>query len=157
MITREQWLDLIGYRITEGYQYINNHITYNVWSHWDGSHDGCSIELTMNSATHEPVSAEVFDYRNNRAYRRCVDGYAGDTSAWDNVAITELDTDNDFLEKAAAIIAGQDYDTRVVLPLDIPDELANQLMRYAHEQDITFNQLVERIILDAIDDAQHQK
>ena len=152
MITRQQWLELIDYKITEGYQYINNHVTYNAWNYWDGDHDGFSIELVSDQSTHEPVSVEVFDYKNDCAYRRCVDGYAGDPVAWDNVSIVDLDTDEDFIEKATAIIAGEQYDTRVSIPVDLPDDIALVLMKQAHEMDITFNQLMENILKAKIAD-----
>ena len=50
------------------------------------------------------------------------------------------------LEKAAAIVNGEDYDTRVQVPLDLPDSLLNKLFRLAHEQDVTLNEYIETIL-----------
>ena len=46
-------------------------------------------------------------------------------------------------------------DNRVIMKIDLEQDLLYQLMLYAHEQDITLNQLVERILREFID--QHEK
>jgi len=51
-----------------------------------------------------------------------------------------------------AIIAGEDYDTRVQVPVDFTDEELLTYMKLAHERDITFNQLVEEALRAAIDE-----
>jgi len=58
---------------------------------------------------------------------------------------------DDFIEKATAIIAGEDYDTRVQIQLDIPHDLLYKLMLQAHESDITLNEFILKILQDVID------
>ena len=65
----------------------------------------------------------------------------------------DLETDEDFLEKASAIFDGKDYDTRVSIPVDFTDEELLRYMTLAHERDITFNQLVEEALRHAIEEA----
>jgi hypothetical protein len=72
-------------------------------------------------------------------------------SAWDDVNWVDLDTDEDFLEKAQAIFQGEDYDTRVQVPLELDDATLFQLMKLAHESDVTLNQKVEEILRDVIE------
>ena len=60
--------------------------------------------------------------------------------------------DDDFIQKCLAIREGEDYDTRVSIPIDIPDEVLLQYMKLAHERDMTFNQLVEEALQHAIDE-----
>ena len=55
------------------------------------------------------------------------------------------------LEKARAIYLGEDYDQRVKVPIDLPNELLFELMIKAHEKDITLNNLIEEAIQAAID------
>jgi hypothetical protein len=74
-------------------------------------------------------------------------------NAWDDVDYVDLEVDDDFIQKCLAIKAGEDYDTRVSVPMDFSDEELLQYMKLAHEQDITFNQLVERALREAIDRA----
>ena len=45
-------------------------------------------------------------------------------------------------------------DNRTTIKIDLEEDLLYQLMLYAHEQDITLNQLVERILREYI--AKHE-
>jgi hypothetical protein len=74
--------------------------------------------------------------------------------AWDEVDYMDLEIDQDWLEKAQAIVSGEIYDTRVQVPLDFSDEELLKYMKLAHEQDVTFNQLVTQALTEAI--AQHK-
>jgi hypothetical protein len=71
--------------------------------------------------------------------------------AWDAVKFTDLETADDFITKASAIVSGIDYDTRVCVPVDLDDHELLKLMTIAHERDITLNQLVEEILVDVVD------
>jgi hypothetical protein len=70
--------------------------------------------------------------------------------AWDDVNYIDLEVDDDFIQKCLAIQAGEDYDTKVSVPLELEDDKMFELMRMAHEQDITLNQLVENILRNMI-------
>jgi hypothetical protein len=72
--------------------------------------------------------------------------------AWDEVDYVDLEVDDDFIQKCLAIKAGESYDTRVEVPLDMPEESLHQLMKMAHEKDITLNQLVESLLREFIAD-----
>jgi hypothetical protein len=53
-----------------------------------------------------------------------------------------------------SIKAGEDYDTRVSVPLELDDDLMFDLMKRAHEKDVTLNKMVEALLQDAIDNAE---
>jgi hypothetical protein len=72
--------------------------------------------------------------------------------AWDDVDYVDLEADDDFMQKAIAIAAGEDYDTRVSVPVDFSDEDLLKYMKLAHERDMTFNQFVEEALREAIED-----
>ena len=55
------------------------------------------------------------------------------------------------MEKARAIVAGEDYDTRVQISVDFTNEELLQYALMAHEQDITLNELIEGALRDMID------
>jgi collagenase-like PrtC family protease len=61
-----------------------------------------------------------------------------------------LDVDDDFIQKALAIRAGEKYDTRVQIPVDFSDEELLQYMKLAHDRDMTFNEFVEEALRHAI-------
>jgi hypothetical protein len=50
-----------------------------------------------------------------------------------------------------AIKAGEDYDTRVSIPIDFTDEELLKYMKLAHEQDVTFNEFIEQALRMAIE------
>ena len=67
-----------------------------------------------------------------------------------SVSYVDLDVDDDFIQKCLAISAGEDYDTRVQMPVDFSDEDLLKYMKMAHERDMTFNQFVEEALRHAI-------
>ena len=50
------------------------------------------------------------------------------------------------MEKAQAIVNGTEYDTRVQVPLELDDDTMFQMMRMAHERDLTLNEFVEDLL-----------
>ena len=71
--------------------------------------------------------------------------------AWDNVKWIDLEVKEDFLEKAFAIFNGEECDTRIVVPLDLSDDLILSLAMEAHKRDITLNSMVELLLREVID------
>lgn len=71
--------------------------------------------------------------------------------AWDNVQWIDLETEEDFLEKAKAIFNGEHFDTRIQLPIDLDDETILKLAMEAHKRDITLNKMIEIILQEVID------
>jgi predicted nuclease with TOPRIM domain len=72
--------------------------------------------------------------------------------AWDDVNYIDLDVVDDFIQKALAIRAGEQYDTRISVPVDFSDEELLTYMKIAHDRDITFNELVEEALREAIEE-----
>jgi hypothetical protein len=168
MITLKQWMETFKYRITEGDTYGwtcygSNAQRLSVWNglHDDGGWSGNIIFDTINQTVYE---VEVCDYTNKRAYRiinsnfkkthdleaksRSVDA----NEAWDCVRYVDLETDEDWLEKTSAIVAGTSYDTRVKVPLDLSKDELFHAMVCAHEQDITLNDYIQRILQQTINE-----
>jgi hypothetical protein len=50
-----------------------------------------------------------------------------DDEAWDDTKWVDLEADDDWIQKALAIVAGEDYDTRVSVPMNFSDEELLQL------------------------------
>jgi len=72
-------------------------------------------------------------------------------NAWDDVKWIDLETEEDFLEKAGAILNGEKFDTRIQVPVDLSDEEFLALARLAHEKDITVNAMIESILVSVIE------
>lgn len=168
MITMRDFNEVVGHRITEGSAYGWSCYGPNAYTldYWNGEHDtGFSVSIVFDTKTQEVYEASSCDYKHNRAYRRINPAYielhneegedrgVSINQAWDDVNYVDLETDEDFLEKVRAIVAGEDYDTRIQVPIELPEDVMFELMQLAHEQDITFNQLAEKIVKEACEQA----
>jgi len=147
MLTLKQWMKLVDYRVTEGSDWNCNIPGLYSLTSWNGYHDGYSSNIVFDPADNQRVYlVEICDYKNNRAYSMKNDTLESDKQAWDDVNFVDLDVDEDFLDKAQAIIAGETYDTRVKIPVEFSDEELLKYMKMAHDQDITFNEFVGRAL-----------
>jgi hypothetical protein len=165
MITLKEWMELVDYKITGGSEYqwqCYGRLAQTIDS--DGPHHSVSVVFDRDDQLVYEVT--VCDYVNNRAYRMIDPGFksghdreAADRNvsadqAWYDVNYIDLEVDADFTQKAMAIKAGEDYDTRVSVPVELDDDLTFELMKLAHERDVTFNKLVEEILREVIDNAE---
>jgi len=173
MISMKEWMELVDYKITEGGDYGWSCYGPNSYqlSSWNGVHGtgGYSFNIVFSTKTQKVYEVEVCDYTNERAYRMINPKYVekhrkeaksrGEFAnmAWDDVDFTDLEVDDDFIQKCLAIKAGEVYDTRIQVPLDLPDDMMFDMMRMAHERDITLNQFVEEILKLAIEQAESDK
>ena len=171
MITLKEWMELVNFKITEGSKYCWECYGPNAYTldSWNGDHEGHSFSIIFDTKDQTVYEVQAHDYLHNRAYRVVNEDFAkkmkkeskrrdvDKNQAWDDVNYVDLDVDDDFFQKALSIRAGEDYDTRLQLPLDLDQDMLFELMKQAHEQDITLNQLVEHIIRDAIDQAEMLK
>lgn len=164
MITLKQWMEIVNYRITEGSDYgwqcygSNAHMLDS----WNGDQEGHSFTVIFDTKDQTVYEVQAHDYVNQRAYRMVNPDFAKKMrkeakrrdcikdQAWEDVEYVDLETDEDFLEKATAIFDGVPYDTRVQMPVDFTDEELLKYMKLAHERDVTFNQFVEDALREAI-------
>jgi hypothetical protein len=164
MITVREFMEVCNYRITEGSDYCWQCFgprAYQLDS-WNGDQNGHTVGIVFDNRTQVVYQASVYDYKNQRAYRmtnpdfksafdkECEDRYILDM-AWEDdegnpVKYIDLEVVEDFVSKAKAIVNDEEYDTRIEVPLDLPNDLLFELMKMAHDRDMTLNQLVEEII-----------
>ena len=161
MITLKEWMEVSNYRITEGSDYCWDCFGPNAYSltSWSGDQDGYSLCILFDTKTQEVYQVEAHDYARRRSYRRTNPeylrqyedeqfGHGVEDEAYDGVKFVDLESDDDFIEKALAIVAGEDYDDRVTIPLDLTDKEQLVLFRMAHDRDMSFNEFVI-YVLDA--------
>lgn len=160
----KDFLETIDYRITEGSGYQWQCFGPNAYclDHWNGDHDGASLSVCFDKQDQTVYQVDAHDYANRRSYRwtnpEFVEQFKAEAAtrgvtdeAYDEVNFIDLETEQDYLEKARAIFLGQDYDTRVSVPVDFSDQDLLKYMILAHERDITFNQLITEALIEAID------
>ena len=166
MITLKEWMEVVGYRITEGGDFQWGCFGFNAYSldSWNGEQDGHSFTIIFDTKTQEVYEVQAHDYVHQRAYRLINPAYATqyhaeaknrsvlENQAWDDVEYVDLEVNDDWIQKAIAIEAGEDYDTNVSIPVDFTDEELLKYMVMAHERDMTFNQFVTEALQAAIEE-----
>ena len=154
MITLKEWMEVVNYRITDGGDYYNYGGAYSLTS-WNGDQDGYSLEIIFDQKTQAVYEVQACDYKHNRAYRLINELHKEerrDNEAWDDVDWVDLESDDDWIQKSLAIVAGEDYDTRVTIPLDLSESELMVLFKAAHEADMTFNDFVEKTLREKLAD-----
>lgn len=158
MITLKQWMELVDYKITEGSDYFVNVEGLYMLNSWNGEQDGFSFDIAFDPKDNQKVYlVEANDFKNNRAYRMKDSTLDVGNQAWDDVDYIDLETDDDFIEKALAIKSGKEYDTRIKVPVEFTDEELLRYMKIAHDLDITFNELMERSLREAIRNIERER
>jgi len=166
MITLKEWMEIADYRITEGGDYCWSCYGPKAYqlSSWNGEQDGFSFSIVFDTFDQTVYEVEVCDYANNRAYRMINPVVRNEydnevesrdinlNQAWDDVNWIDLEVDDDFISKCLSIKAGEVYDTQVSVPLTLDDNDMFELMKLAHERNITLNQLVEDILRQAVEE-----
>ena len=154
MITMHEWMELVDYKITEGSDYYAfGPNTYSLNS-WNNKHDGYSFEIVFDTKTHTVYQVEACDYKRNRAYRlvnaQYKDQVHANEQAWDDVNWTDLEIDEDFVEKVRAIKSGQEYDTGIMVSLDLSDDVILEAALQAHRRGITLNDYINQALADFV-------
>ena len=157
------FMEIADYRISEGSNYGWQCFGPNAYvlDSWNGSHNGYSLSITFDTRTQVVYCVEACDYKNERAYRMINPVYKTahkldvktrgvDDNAWDDVEWCDLVLEEDFEEKARAIVAGENYDTSVSIPLDLPDDLLLTAAMNAHRQNITLNEYINNALREMI-------
>ena len=173
MLSLKDWMELVDYRITEGseFQWSCYGPTAYILDSWNGIHGprGYSFSIVFDTVSQTVFEVSVCDYTNDRAYRMINPQFRDEHSAegerrgvaynevFEGVDYVDLDVAEDFIEKSQAIKLDKDYDTRIIVPLDISDEDLLKYMKFAHEKDITFNELADMAMRRAMDDIKSGK
>jgi len=166
----KEWMELVDYKITEGDTFGWQCYGSNAYqlSSWNGLHNngGWSFNIVFSTKSHKVYEVTVCDFTRDHAYRMINPDYIKKhkkeaksrnvnlNEAWDCVEYVDLEVDDDFIQKCLAIRAGEDYDTRVSVPVDFSDEDLLQYMKLAHERDMTFNELIEEALRHAIEEVE---
>jgi hypothetical protein len=164
MLTLKEWMEIVDYKITEGSAYMWHCYGDHAYSldSWDGDHDGHSFSIIFDTKDQTVYEVQAHDFRNQRAYRMINPEFSkkhnkeakrrdcNKDEAWDDVDYVDLEVDDDFIQKCLAIRAGEDYDTRVSIPITLPDDEMLVLMTMAHERDMTFNDFVEEVLREQL-------
>jgi hypothetical protein len=166
MLSLKEWMEIVDYKITEGSDYCWQCYGSNAYSldSWNGDHDGHSFSIIFDTKDQTVYEVQAHDFTNQRAYRIINPDFAkkhrkeakrrdcNKAEAWEDVDYVDLEVDDDFMQKALAIAAGEDYDTRVSVPLDLPDDLLLDAALNAHRQGITLNDYINNALASMMEE-----
>jgi hypothetical protein len=158
----QDYFELVEYKIGEGSKYMWRCFGDNAYQITSGHYEEYEICATYDTEDQTVFVLEAHDLVNNRSYRFFNETYKDayfkeceirgiEDAAYDDVKYVDLDLYSDFAEKAHAIIHGFDYDTRVLMNINIPSDELLQMMKAAHLLDVTFNEFVEIALKEAIE------
>ena len=167
MITMKEWMELVDYKITEGGEYGWQCYGPNAYclDSWNGVHGkgGYSFSIIFSTKTQKVYEVTMCDYTNDRAYRMIAKNKQEKhrkeakllnvnlNEAWDDVDYVDLDVVDDFIQKALAIRAGEDYSTDISVPIELPDDLLMFAFKAAHEENMTFNDWMNQMLRRFVD------
>jgi hypothetical protein len=162
----EKFLNAIQYRITDAWEHqwtsyqqaqvlgcVNEFAAFNVAFRRS---DQTVIEIT---ATSEMEADENVAYRwinpdfRDEIFKEADTRRIDRTQAFEGCQYIDLEVVDDILEKGVAMLANEKFDPRVIVPLDLDDDQLLVLFKMAHERDITFNQFLAEILLNAVEES----
>ena len=162
----EQVNNLFQHRITDGSEYLWHCYGDNVRSIDYTSTYACgyvvfdtdtqtvyevSVSPVVGSWDVEPKPYRYINPEHQEAYKQEATNRGIDPNvAWDDIKWVDLETEEDFIEKATAMFKGEKFDTRIQVPLDLDNDTMLKLAMEAHKRDITLNQMVEELLLQVI-------
>ena len=161
MITVQQFLETINYKITGGSDFLwrcYGEDTYTIDS-WVEEHYEAS--LTFNPKSGGTFEITVIDLVNRRQYRwinpLVLDAYNAEYTARGldmldtSFRYTNIEVESDIIEKLEGIVNKTDYDTRIVIQIDMSDTDFLTFAKAAHVMDVSFNEFVEKAIKSAVE------
>jgi hypothetical protein len=166
----EQVNNLFQHRITDGSEYLWHCYGDNVRSIDYTSKYACgyvvfdtdtqtvyevSVSPVVGSWNVEPKPYRYINIEYQEAYKQEATNRGIDPNvAWDDVMWVDLETEEDFIEKASAMFNGEKFDTRIQVPIDLDNDTMLKLSMEAHKRDITLNKMVEEVLRNVI--AEHE-
>ena len=158
----KEWMELVDYKVTEGSDYCWDCYGPNSYTldSWNGVHGegGFVFSIVFSTKTQKVYEVTVCDYTHDRAYRMInpnnVENHREEAEsksvlvnqAWEDIDYTDLEVVTDFIQKGLSIKAGEDYDTGVLVPIDLPEDLLLKAALEAHKQNITLNAYINSIL-----------
>lgn len=157
MITIKEFLEAVGYQVTGGSEYGWKCYGPNA-RYLDSDSDSYSASIVFDTVTQVVYETEIWDNELERSYRwihpdfikavkkECKKRKIKYKIAIDDRKYIDIDVEADILEKTTAIVRGEEYDERVMIELDIPDDELLLVARAAHALDITLNEFFVKAI-----------
>ena len=166
-VTLKDFMEMVNYDVDEAWKFQWSCYGNAAFGLDAGNVDGSegheyTISIVFDIVTQTVYEMSAFDYENDRAYRYInpdyVEAYNAESlerkvdskRAWEGADYIDLEVPEDIIEKARAISLGEEYDTRISIGLDLEESEIFCLMKLAHENNMSLNAFVKKVVLDSI-------
>ncbi len=163
MITIKDFMETVEYKISDGSKYQWDCYGSNAWTltHEDYPRN-TTIFIVFDTTDQTVYEMQAWDGPNKKEYRWINEDYVDEHTAEckerdvpvnqsiDDRNFTDLDVEEDILEKADAIFRGVPYDTRVMVQLTLSKDEQHTLMEMAHKKDMSLNKFVEYALIETL-------
>lgn len=166
MITIEQAIKIAKYEITSGSEYGWKCYGPNArFLDFTNTVD-VTFSIIFDTNTQTVYEANISDNKRDNYYRIINPDYIDEyryecdnrnvvwNQVYDDVRYKDLESVDDFIEKATAIVNGETYDERVTIDLDLPEDELYVLMTNAHNMDMTLNDYLAHLIEKFIEESE---
>jgi hypothetical protein len=159
----ERFMIAVEYRISSSYEHLyecGDSSLSVLCSDKDGVY---STEVAINLKTNDTMYLNVWDYKNKRMYnyfpdkefmKEYLEEYAIKKPYYvhpdDVIEEVNLDVEEDYFDKLYCIINEIDYNTDVLCKLDIDDDILIKLALKAHENNVTLNDYIVRLLTEYV-------
>lgn len=163
----QQFMDAVGHRLNDAWEhqwpsYTNGQALgyHNEFASLTIVFDRVAQEVIEITATSEADAQKEHYYRwINSDYLEAIKAESESRGLQfdrfiDEKDYTNLDLVEDILEKGVAMLADEEFDERVMIPLDLEDSELLELFKSAHKRDMSLNQYLELILKKVISDAE---
>lgn len=154
-------------RITGGSDYLWNCFGDAKPYLLESDNEHCTLGVVFDTHTQRVLIFEAWDKLREREYiwiePTVRDAYEQEhkdrgfvfLESMDDKRFTEVDVEEDILEKAQAMHQGLSYDERVLVNVDMDDAVFLKVARAAHEMDVTINEFAERALEEFVNNHKH--
>lgn len=168
MITLQEVMELGQYKITNSERFWWNCYGHNAriidfnFQQYDKLNEkvkqDAELSVVFDTVTQEVYEVSIHDYVKENYYKLVNPEYFDNLvkesneknidyrTFFDDEKYNILETKDDFVSKANAIINNEPYDERIEVPLELTEQEFINLSLKAHENDMTINQYVEKIL-----------
>jgi len=159
----QQFMEAVGYRLNDAWEH--QWASYTNGQALGFTNEFADLQIVFNRETQEAIeiSARSESAAIKEHYYRWINpDYLDEIKAeserrgipfkqaLDDTEYTDLDLVEDILEKGTAMLLNEEFDERVMVPLDIGDAELLEIFKAAHKRDMTLNQFIEEALKNLI-------
>lgn len=144
----QQFLDAIDYRIASGGAFGGDRVVRFITT--DLTSNNVSATMLFDKIDKRPLFITLIDFKQQRAYSYIDALYEGRPIVEaDHIDAIDIEFD-DIIEKIRGAVVDGYYDPRIKITIELPEDQITKMAIEAHQRDITLNQLMNEVMVAAL-------